>query len=89
MKLSVAVTLLASASTAIAFQAPSSAFSTSSRRSSRLHVLAIDPTTGALPVPLKPPQQEEPKVEFDMSGIAFSVRYITLHVHPFDYINNI
>ncbi len=74
MKLSVAVSLLASASTAMAFQTTSSAFSTS-RRITHRHVLAIDPTTGFVPVP-PPPQDEKPKVELDMTGIALSVRRI-------------
>lgn len=71
MKLSFAVSLLASTSTVVAFQVPSSSFSTS-RQLNRRHVLAIDPTTGTVPV-TPSVQEDEPKPQFDMTGIAFSV----------------
>ena len=74
MKLSVAVALLVSTtSTVVAFQAPSSAFSTS-RQLNRRNVLAIDPTTGAVPVTPSVQEEEQSRPEFDMTGIAFSVR---------------
>ena len=73
MKLSAAVSLLVSTSTVVAFQAPSSAFSTS-RRLTRRYVLAIDPTTGAVPVTPSVQEEEQSQPEFDMTGIAFSVR---------------
>ena len=77
MKLSIAVSLLVSASTAAAFQAPTkSAFSTTGRRVGRLNAVAIDPPT----VPMVPTIKQEDssrtrqKVEIDMTGIALSVR---------------
>jgi len=71
MKLSVAVSLLVSTTSTVgAFQGPSSAFSTA-RRLTHRHVLAIDPTTGTVPV-TPSVQEEEAKAEFDMTGIAFS-----------------
>jgi len=84
MKFSLAVSLLVASATTtavVAFQTPmSSTFLSgpSTRSMSRLHVLAIDPTTGNVPVPQSPQDnnnnddQQQTKKEFDMTGIALS-----------------
>jgi len=74
MKLSVAVSLLASVSTAAAFQAPSSAFLTGRRTATSLHAVAIDPTTATAPPPQRNKELVQEEEEFDMRGIALSVR---------------
>lgn len=73
MKLSVAVTLLASASSAAAFQAPSCSSTTSRRIGSGLNAVAIEPPTVPFQT-LKQNKTPKERVEIDMTGIALSVR---------------
>lgn len=71
MKLSVAVTLLASASSAAAFQAPSCSSTTSRRIGSGLNAVAIEPPTVPFQT-LKQNKTPKERVEIDMTGIALS-----------------
>ena len=70
MKFSVAVALLVSTTSVVAFQPSSFARTAATIRPSALRAIAIDSTTGNLPPVNGTPEKKEP---LDLSGIALSV----------------